>query len=76
MAHVDGVDFYVCPTGDAGDRDVRFTTDLDVESYFGGSVLCLHLSRIFGLFSFLVVLRCARAIPCCVRVHYTRGGGG
>ena len=31
MAHVDGVDFYVCPTGDAGDRDVQFTTDLDVE---------------------------------------------
>ena len=53
MAHVDGVDFYVCPTGDAGDRDVRFTTDLDVESYFGGSVLCLHLR--LALFLLVVV---------------------
>ena len=28
MAHVDGVDFYLCPIGDPGDRDVQFTTDL------------------------------------------------
>ena len=61
MAHVDGVDFCLCPTGDPRDRDVQFTTDLDVESYFGGNALCLHLSRIFGLFSFLVVVHCMYA---------------
>ena len=57
MAHVDGVDFYLCPTGDPGDGDVQFTTDLYEESYQ------LHTcsSTIFGLFSFVVVAHCMYA---------------